>query len=155
MNREEFEAQLESDFNDEMEQIAGQPDNPEPTLIDQVLSGDLKLPMACSGGGHHGKQPIPPYQGDPFADDEEEHDNTKYEFVNQPPHYDYFSEQAIDLIEKVLTWEQFIGFLKGTSLRYRIRAGNGKPGNSMEQDLAKARWYEDYYENMIEGNQPS
>ncbi len=76
-----------------------------------------------------------------------------YEFVNKPKHYYYFGLQAIDIIEKSLSWEEFIGFLKGNSLKYRLRLGS-KPNQPIYQDLKKAKWYENYYDEMIKRNQP-
>jgi len=76
-----------------------------------------------------------------------------YEMVNQPKHYDFFGMKAIDIIEKTLNWEEYIGFLKGTAMRYRLRAGS-KPGNTIEQDMAKAEWYENEYDECIRKNTP-
>ena len=56
-------------------------------------------------------------------------------------HYDLWPGcQAIDIIEEALTREEFIGYLKGNILKYRLRAGC-KPGNAPEQELTKARHY--------------
>lgn len=60
--------------------------------------------------------------------------------VNNPSHYDMFpDQQSIDLIEKCLTKEEFIGFLKGNCLKYRFRAGNK---GDLRQDIDKANWYQ-------------
>ena len=77
----------------------------------------------------------------------------QYEMVNQPKHYDFFGMTVIDVIEKTSSWQEFLGFLKGTAMRYRLRAGS-KPGNSLEQDIAKAEWYENKYDEVIKENTP-
>ena len=75
----------------------------------------------------------------------------EYEMVNQPKHYDFFGMTVIKVIEKTSTWEEYLGFIKGTAMRYRLRAGS-KPGNSLEQDIAKAEWYENEYARIVEEN---
>ncbi len=60
-----------------------------------------------------------------------------YEHVNHPAHYQGNIE-AIDYIEDKLTREEFIGFLKGTALRYLSRLG--KKENDLD-DTKKAIWY--------------
>ena len=58
--------------------------------------------------------------------------------VNHPPHYNKGGIECIDAIEAMLTQEEFIGYLRGNSLKYRwrFRYKNGV------QDLEKATWYE-------------
>lgn len=61
----------------------------------------------------------------------------EYEHVNHPPHYQGKVE-AIDYIWDKLTKEEYIGFLKGSILKYVSRLGK------KEDDLAdakKATWY--------------
>ncbi|MGN1209555.1 MAG: DUF3310 domain-containing protein, partial [Duodenibacillus sp.] len=55
--------------------------------------------------------------------------------VNHPAHYESqrISIEPIDLCE-------CFDFCIGNAIKYLIRAGK-KDGNSLEQDLAKARWY--------------
>lgn len=62
--------------------------------------------------------------------------------VNHPAHYRLPNNlQAIDLIEALLTPEEFKGYLKGNILKYNIRAD--KKGNP-EEDRRKAVWYTNY-----------
>lgn len=62
--------------------------------------------------------------------------------VNYPHHYQLPNGlQAIDLIEALLTPEEFKGFLKGNIHKYNIRAD--KKGNP-EEDRKKAVWYTNY-----------
>lgn len=72
-----------------------------------------------------------------------------YEYVDKPKHYDFFDEQAIDIIAKTLTKEELRGFLMGTALRYRLRLGD-KPNEPIERDLGKAQWYENYWKEYSE-----
>lgn len=59
--------------------------------------------------------------------------------VNNPKHYDLFpGQQSIDVIRAALTPEEFIGFCKGNTLKYRLRAG---AKGDASQDLKKADWY--------------
>ena len=61
--------------------------------------------------------------------------------VNHPNHYKLFPDlEAIDVIQRSLTPEEFAGYCKGNALKYRMRAG--EKGDA-EQDLAKANWYRD------------
>ena len=58
--------------------------------------------------------------------------------VNNPPHYNKGDIECIDGIEAMLTGEEYIGYLRGNSLKYRwrFRYKNGT------EDLLKAEWYE-------------
>lgn len=61
--------------------------------------------------------------------------------INNPKHYQLFpDQQAIDVIEAALTPEEFVGYLKGNALKYRLRAGDKGPA---EVCIGKARWYQD------------
>tara|TARA_Y100000385_G_C12628766_1_gene440302 strand:+ start:275 stop:496 length:222 start_codon:yes stop_codon:yes gene_type:complete len=58
--------------------------------------------------------------------------------VNNPSHYNMLDVEAIDIIEMSMTREEFLGYLKGNSLKYMIRYKH--KGNPSE-DLDKAKWY--------------
>jgi len=60
------------------------------------------------------------------------------DLVNHPPHYNKGGIECIDAIEAMLTHEEFVGYLRGNSLKYRWRF---KYKNGI-QDLEKAEWYE-------------
>ena len=65
--------------------------------------------------------------------------------VNHPSHYQVLPDlEAIDIIKKILTEEEFLGYLKGNFLKYRLRAGEK---DDLEQDIATSNWYRDYMEN--------
>jgi len=60
--------------------------------------------------------------------------------INNPKHYSLYPEmEAIDVVQAVLTADEFAGYCKGNSLKYRLRAGKK---DAMEQDVGKAEWYE-------------
>lgn len=62
------------------------------------------------------------------------------DLVNHPPHYWVFpDEEAINLIESCLSYEELQGYLKGNYLKYKLRAGQK---DNLEQDIAKAEWYQ-------------
>ena len=58
--------------------------------------------------------------------------------VNKPKHYNQGTIECIDAIEAMLTHEEFVGYLRGNSLKYRWRFSY-KNGT---EDLLKAQWYE-------------
>ena len=62
----------------------------------------------------------------------------KEDLVNNPKHYNQGDIECIDAIRAMLSSEEFIGYLRGNSLKYRwrFRYKNGV------QDLDKAEWYE-------------
>ena len=59
--------------------------------------------------------------------------------VNHPAHYTQGTVECIDALEASMTYEEFIGHLKGCQMkyvwRYRLKGG--------VEDLKKARWYLD------------
>jgi hypothetical protein len=61
------------------------------------------------------------------------------DLINKPKHYQLIGDlEAIDVIERTLTPEQFKGYLIGNFLKYRLRAGSK---DDALQDLAKSEWY--------------
>ena len=60
------------------------------------------------------------------------------DMVNHPPHYNQGNIECIDAIRAMLSPEEFRGYLRGTSLKYRWRY-QYKDGM---QDIEKAEWYE-------------
>ena len=56
-------------------------------------------------------------------------------------HYDLWEGcEALDVMRATLTREEYLGFLKGNILKYRLRAGH-KEGETPERDLTKERKY--------------
>ena len=67
----------------------------------------------------------------------------KKEHVEHPSHYNAIPNwEVIDTIQRDLSSEEYVGFLKGNILKYRLRAGH--KGDAL-QDIAKA----DYYKNLL------
>lgn len=62
--------------------------------------------------------------------------------VRHPSHYDG-PHECIEVMEALFGVEDVKWFCRCNSFKYRFRAGK-KEGASAEQDLAKARFYEDY-----------
>jgi|TARA_X000001388_G_C2155139_1_gene93959 hypothetical protein len=62
----------------------------------------------------------------------------KADKVNHPEHYNQGTIECIDAIEAMLSYEEFVGYLRGNSLKYRWRF---RYKNGIE-DLRKAEWYE-------------
>jgi|TARA_R100001086_G_scaffold172532_1_gene94442 hypothetical protein len=68
--------------------------------------------------------------------------------VNRPAHYNNGPVECIEAIESMLTSEEYIGYLRGNSLKYRWRF---RYKNGIE-DLRKARWYEERLIKFMEVN---
>lgn len=66
--------------------------------------------------------------------------------VNHPSHYQGKNE-CIDVMIAMFGVEAVKGFCKCNAYKYRFRAGQ-KEGNSAEQDIEKAEWYETYLMNL-------
>jgi hypothetical protein len=70
--------------------------------------------------------------------------------VNSPVHYNSGNVECIDAIEAMLSPQEFIGYLRGNSLKYRWRfLYKGKP----IEDLKKADWYEQKLYNFFKENE--
>jgi len=69
------------------------------------------------------------------------HTHTKKEdTVNNPSHYTNGKEEVIEIIDKSLSDQEYIGYLKGNILKYLLRAGK-KKGTAATEDMGKATWY--------------
>lgn len=64
------------------------------------------------------------------------------EQVNHPVHYQDFSLETIDMIERIWGTDTAATWCEITAFKYSMRAGS-KDGNPAEQDLAKRNWYLD------------
>ena len=64
--------------------------------------------------------------------------NKQYNNVHSPAHYNQGQTECIDAIEAMLSQEEYIGYLRGNSMKYRWRF---RYKNGFE-DLGKAEWYE-------------
>ena len=63
-------------------------------------------------------------------------------------HYANMKIQPIILMQRVLTKEQFLGFLYGNAVKYHERAGN-KQGESYEKDIVKRNRYLSWYYHVM------
>ena len=66
--------------------------------------------------------------------------------VASPAHYATGSVECIDAIESMLTPEEFVGFLRGTIMRYTWRCT--RKGAAL-QDVQKLGWYRDRLERVL------
>lgn len=60
--------------------------------------------------------------------------------VSNPKHYKQGAIECIDAMEAMLSEEEFIGYLRGNSFKYRWRY---KHKDMPIHDLYKAKWYEE------------
>lgn len=58
--------------------------------------------------------------------------------------------EPLEVMAKILTKEEFIGFLKGNIIKYSYRAGR-KVGESVEKDRNKFLVYSDWLHKVING----
>ena len=67
--------------------------------------------------------------------------------VRTPSHYMLFDDiEAIEVIARSMTREQFKGYCLGNILKYRLRAGKKSELAFLEKDMAKAGFYSELYE---------
>lgn len=59
------------------------------------------------------------------------------------PHYNSLPVQPIELMEAMLTREEFLGFLKGNMIKYAMRAGRK---DETKKDVNKYNQYKAFYE---------
>lgn len=72
------------------------------------------------------------------------------DMVNHPPHYQLVKDvEAISIIEAALSRKAFLGYLIGNALKYRLRAGKKGDSDKAIEDLDKAMWYENHYNQVI------
>jgi hypothetical protein len=66
--------------------------------------------------------------------------------VNSPSHYIRNGVECIDMIQAMLTPEEFIGYCKGNSIKYQWRCED--KGKTI-QDIEKAQWYLDRLKRAV------
>ena len=64
----------------------------------------------------------------------------QYEMVDHPAHYNNYSVEVIDMMQKIWGAEATALWCEMTAFKYRMRLGL-KPDNPIEQDLEKEAWY--------------
>jgi len=73
----------------------------------------------------------------------------EWDDVTKPKHYNSGDIECIDGIEAMLTKEEFIGYLRGNSIKYRWRY----PYKNGTEDLKKAAWYEERLLKTLEADE--
>ena len=71
-----------------------------------------------------------------------------YEQVNHPAHYNNYDVEVIDMMKRIWGIEDTIRWCEMTAFKYRMRMGT-KPGNTIEQDLKKEKWYLDKKKELL------
>lgn len=66
----------------------------------------------------------------------------EYEMVNHPAHYNLYEKEVIDMMVDIWGPDKTATWCEMTAFKYRMRMGT-KPGNSIQQDLDKEKWYLD------------
>ena len=82
-------------------------------------------------------------------------EDTTYEMVNHPTHYNQYDIEVIDMIIRIWGPEAAALWCDITAFKYRMRMGT-KPDNSIEQDIKKEQWYlnksKEIRDNLINKN---
>lgn len=73
----------------------------------------------------------------------------KYDYIN-PYHYKNSSKEVIDMMMDIWGKDDLIKYCEMCSFKYRMRLGL-KPGQPIEQDLEKAKWYESKAKELRNG----
>ena len=81
-----------------------------------------------------------------YIEDTDTNVGNRSDNVNHPEHYQGRRE-CIDIMRVMFGDEAVKDFCKCNAFKYRFRAGK-KEGNSAEQDIQKAEWYEEYLFKM-------
>lgn len=67
-------------------------------------------------------------------------DTMQYEHVDHPLHYNNYSVECVDMMERIWGAEATALWCEMTAFKYRMRMGT-KPSNPIQQDLEKELWY--------------
>ena len=78
-----------------------------------------------------------------------ENHKPRKEQVNHPSHYKKNGKECIECMEEEFGPLAVYHFCLLNAFKYKWRAGY-KDDNSYKQDLAKAKWYEDYDKKLID-----
>lgn len=72
-----------------------------------------------------------------------------YNFVNNPDHYMHYDMSTYDMMIKIWGKYETMIWCKLTAWKYRQRMGT-KPGESVQRDLDKEKWYLEKYHMLKE-----
>jgi hypothetical protein len=67
-------------------------------------------------------------------------EESNYDFVN-PKHYKKYPMEVIDMMVEIWGADKVISHCELCAFKYRMRAGS-KPGQPIERDMDKVKWYE-------------
>ena len=86
---------------------------------------------------------------DSFIEALEEMRGEEYDYI-KPKHYELFPgmNDTFEIHRAYLTKEEYIGWIKGTILKYKLRMGE-KPGESYERDMKKINVYREELKNYL------
>ena len=70
-----------------------------------------------------------------------------YDSIN-PDHYKGGDKQVWEQMVALFGIDKYLAFCELNAFKYRMRAGR-KPGQSSDQDIGKARWYEDHMKSLM------
>jgi hypothetical protein len=71
------------------------------------------------------------------------------DIVSSPPHYTAGGMEAYEVMKAKLTHEEWVGYLKGSALKYILRA-NFK--DEHDTDINKAAWFVDKLKEAVNDN---
>jgi len=71
-----------------------------------------------------------------------------YDVVYKPKHYNSGEVECIVAMQSMLTPEEFRGYLRGNSFKYRWRY----PSKNGIEDISKAEWYEKKLRKVLESD---
>lgn len=64
----------------------------------------------------------------------------KYEYVNHPKHYNNYSIEVIEMLERMYGKKETALWCEMNAFKYRMRAGT-KPNIPVSEDYKKEDWY--------------
>lgn len=70
-----------------------------------------------------------------------------YDYIN-PTHYKDGTKEVWEMMLDIWGKDKFIAYCEMNAFKYRMRLGK-KPGQSIEQELQKAEWYESKVDELI------
>jgi len=74
-------------------------------------------------------------------------EDTEEDEIHSPSHYRLFPDvEVIQAIEKMLTPKEYRGYLKGSILKYRLRAGKKGMQYNTVKDIQKSMQYDKFLE---------
>lgn len=79
---------------------------------------------------------------------EERQRSKERDMVNSPAHYTQGSIECIDYIKEVLTAAEYIGYLRGSMIKYQHRC---RDKNNFQEDQKKIEWFSRRLNKYLDG----